>query len=421
MRRCLCLVAAGLILTQVVSLRPLFAADPSSGAAAASPNAAVIYWQAFAAMPTLEGEQKTKYESAIKTTIEPATDDLRPIVARFDTALRELHRARAVTACDWNLDDDAGPELLLPHLQKARDLSRAALLRARLRFAAGAADEAVADVVAVLKMARDCGVSPVLISLLVDIAMENMATEVLAANLPQLTPQQLDGLTAALKSLPTTPSLEDCIRFEGRLFGDWIERLLNTEAAKVNDPKAGGQVLEAMFQRLQVGGGSTDANDAEAAQRSELLESAAVADVRESLRLLRADYAELTKIAALPPAERRDRWAEFDAKLAASRKSTQREDALRALSHLCLPAIAKVASREDQLQVRRQLLLLAIQVQRHGPDAVRTATVPGHGPVEYHKTDADFELRCQPASADKPDVFQVGIPLSAMRAQERGP
>ena len=211
------------------------------------------------------------------------------------------------------------------------------------------------------------------------------------------------------------------MRLEGRLFGDWIERLLNAEAAKVNDPKAGGQVLEAMFHRLQAGGSPTDANDAEAAQQRKLLESATVADVRESLRLLRADYAELTKIAALRPAERRARCAEFDAKLAAGRKSAQREDALRALSHLCLPAIAKVVGREDQLQVRRQLLLLAIQVQRHGPDAVKTATVPGHGPVEYHQTDAGFELRCQPASADKPEVLPVGIPLSAMRAQERGP
>ncbi len=407
MRRCLCTLVAGLILTQAVSLRPLSAADLEPRIAAASPNAAVIYWQAFAAMPTFEGEQKTKYEAAIKTTNEPISDELRPIVARFDTALRELHRARAVTACDWNVDYDAGPELLLPHLQQARDLSRAALLRARLRFAAGAADEALEDVLAVLKLARDCGGSPVLISLLVDIAMENMATEVLAANLPKLTPQQLDDLTTAWKTLPTTPSVADCMRLEGRLFGDWIERLLNTEAARVNDPQAGGQVLESIFKRLQAGG-STDANDAEAVQRRKLLESATVADVRESLRLLRADYAELTKIAALPPAERRARWAEFDVKLAAGRKSTKREDALRALSHLCLPAIAKVAGREDQLQVRRQLLLLAIQVQLHGPDAVKTATVSGHGPVKYHETDAGFELRCQPTSADKPDVLQVG-------------
>ena len=124
MRRRSRLFFAGWLLTQAVSVTALRAADPPAGAAGASPNAAVIYWQAFAAMPTLEGEQKTKYEAAIKTTTEPITDELRPIVARFDTALRELNRARGVAACDWNLDYEAGPELLLPHLQKARDLSR---------------------------------------------------------------------------------------------------------------------------------------------------------------------------------------------------------------------------------------------------------------------------------------------------------
>ena len=149
-------------------------------------------------MPTFEGEQKTKYEAAIKTTTEPVTDDLRPIVARFDTALRELHRARGVAVCDWNLNYDDGPMLLLPHLQKARELSRAALLRARLRFAAQATDEAVADVVAVLKMARDCGSSRVLVSLLVDIAIRALSP---AVNDPTTAVQALDHVADLLLRL----------------------------------------------------------------------------------------------------------------------------------------------------------------------------------------------------------------------------
>ena len=88
------LFLAGLMLTQTMSVHSSFRGRSAGGGAAASPNAAVIYWQAFAALPTLEGEQKTKYEAAIKSTTEPVTDDLQPIVARFDTALRELHRAR---------------------------------------------------------------------------------------------------------------------------------------------------------------------------------------------------------------------------------------------------------------------------------------------------------------------------------------
>lgn len=401
------LFLAGLTFTLTVAVTALFAADPPTSGILASPNAAVIYWQAFAAMPTLEGEHKTKYEAVIKTTTEPVTDDLQPIVGRFDNALRELHRARGVAVCDWNLHYDDGPELLLPHLQKARELSRAALLRARLRFAAQATDEAVADSVAVLKMARDCGSSPLLVSLLVGIAIENMATEVLTANLTRLSPPQLDGLAAALRSLPAPSSAVECMRLEGRIFGDWVERFLNAEAARLNDPQAGGKALAALLEQMN-GSSSPDANEPDADQRRKLLEALTVADVQASLRRLRADYAEVAKIAGLPSADRRGRWTEFETQLAETRKSAQPEDILRTLSHVALPAISKVSEREDQFQVRQQLLLLAIQALRHGPDAIKGATVPGHGPIEYRQTDAGFELRCQPGSAGQPEVLQVG-------------
>ena len=148
-------------------------------------------------------------------------------------------------------------------------------------------------------MARDCGSSPLMISLLVDFAIEDMATEVLAANLATLSPPQLDSLAVALKTLPATPSVADCKRFERPLFGE----LASSE--------------------------------------------------------------------------------EF------------------------LASFAKAADREAVLLVRRQLLLLAVQVQRDGPDVIKDATVPNHGPVEYAKTDAGFELRCPPKSADEPVVLRV--------------
>ena len=299
MRCCHALILAGLLSSQNVSVRPVFAADAPAGGTASSPNAAVVYWQAFAALPRLEDDQKAKYGAAIKSTTEPVGDDLQPIMARFDYALRELHRARGVTSCDWNLNYADGLELRMPHLQQARDLARAALLRARLQFAAKATDEAVADVVAVLKMARDCGSSPLMISLLVDFAIEDMATEVLAANLASLSPPQLDSLIVALKTLPATPSVADCKRFEGQFHGE----------SKLSEP--------------------------------------------------------------------------------------------------FLTAFAKAGVREEQVRMRNQLLLLAVRVQRHGPGAIKDATVPHHGPVEFRETDSGFELRCQPKSADEPVVLRV--------------
>ena len=251
-------------------------------------------------------------------------DDLRPTLTLFDPALRLLHRAYSVQYCDWQPDYEAGPFLLMPHLQRVRESSAVALLRARLRFAAGETVPAVSDVMAVLKMARDCGASPLLIPMLVDVAMEKIAIEVLAANLPSLKPEQLDQLAAALKQLPPTASFADCIRGEARANGGWVARLVEAETAKVIDPKEGGKVI-AVFQK-QLGAEGEEkpkATDAEEKRLRELYQSMTVADVKESVRRMQADYSEMAKIASRSTAEQVNRWAEFEAQLAAATKLTK--------------------------------------------------------------------------------------------------
>jgi hypothetical protein len=299
MRFCHALMLAALLLSQAVSIRPVFADDPPADGTASKPNAAVIYWQAFASMPRLNEEEENKFLAAAKSPTEPVSDDLRQIIARFNYALQELHRARGVTSCNWDLNYSHGILLQLPHLDQARKLARAALLRARLRFVAKETDEAIADVGAVLKMARDCGNSPLIVSLLVGFHIEDMATDVLAENLATLSSPELDLLSVKLKTLPATPSMADCERLERQFMGE-------------------------------------EANSKES-----------------------------------------------------------------------LTAYANAVLREEKAQVRRQLLLLAVQVQRDGPEAIKDSTVPNHGPVEYNKTDSGFELRCQPKSADEPVVLRV--------------
>lgn len=288
-----------LLLSHTLAVRPVGAVDGQAAGSETS-NAAVIYWQAFAAFPMLQEDQQVAYEAAIQSVTEPVGDELMPIMAEFDHALRELHRARGVTSCDWNLNYADGLGLRLPHLAEARALAGGALLRARLRFAAAATDEAVLDVVAVLKLGCDCGSSPLMISRLVNFAIENLATEVLAVNLVSLSPQQLDNLAIALKTLPATPSVADCKRFEVPLFGEL----------------AASEEIQATF--------------------------------------------------------------------------------------------AKATDREAAFRVRRELLQLAVQVQRHGVAVLQDASIPICGPVEFQQTAAGFELRCLPKTADEPVVLRVG-------------
>ena len=146
------------------------------------------------------------------------------------------------------------------------------------------------------------------------------------------------------------------MRQEGKNFGDWMARVIDAEAAKVDGPKAGGKVLAALFARA-----FGDANEAERRKLPDLL---SVADVRESLRLARTGYEQAAAIADLPAAERRSRWADFEAGISKAGLAGSREQAMRAISSMFIPAAAKVCEKVDEANVRRQLLLQAIKAKR---------------------------------------------------------
>lgn len=403
------ILLAGVLTTQAALTGVLAAAERPARPVAAAPNAAVIYWQAFALLPPPLAEPlMAQFDAAASAPAAPVADELKPTLESFAAALGELHRGARVAACDWNLDFEAGPGCPLPHLAKARTLSQAALLRARLRFAAGKTDEAVADVLAVLKLARDCGGSPLLIALLVDAAIEQPAAEVLAANSHRLSPAQLERLAAAVEALPATPSVADCMRHENRIFGDWMARFIDAEAAAADAPKAGGTILAALFRRMNAGPADAEGNP----QLTTSLENLSVADVREALRRALADSEQAAAIAALPAGERHDRWAAFEAAPDATGPTDAHGQAARILFSMFMPAVEKVWQRADEADVRRQLLRLAIKATQHGPDAIRGSSVPGHGPVELRENDGGLELRCQAGWTKSPVVLTVGRPSS---------
>ena len=367
---------------------------PKAVHAVAAPNAAGIYWHAFAAFPSLTDEEKKMLKAATPTDTAPLQEELVPIVARYGRAVHELHRARAVAPCDWQLDMAAGPVLILPHVDKALELSRVVLLRARQRFAAGEIDAALTDVLAAFKLARDCGASPIVVSLYVDSAIEHSASEVLAANLTRLKKEHIHQLTAAIRELPPTSDLATTIAEEERTMCDWLEREINTEAAKLNDPQAGGQVVMAITSPLLDRGGPGPSNEeaAEDKRKAELLKTLSVVDVRESLQRLRSDYAELHRIAGLPFAARAQRIGLFTEALSKASRMQTRDDAMRYLSVVLMPFDwSESFMREEQLHIRRQLLEQAFRVQLDGANAAQEI----HGrKVEYRKKATGFELTC---------------------------
>jgi len=379
---------------------------PKAVRAVVAPNAAGIYWHAFAAFPSLADEEKKLLKAATPTDTAPLPEQLVPIVARYGRAIHELHRARAVAPCDWQLDMAAGPVLILPHVDKALELSRVVLLRARQRFAAGEIDAALTDVLAAFKLARDCGASPIVVSLYVDSAIEKSASDVLAANLTRLKKEQINPVLAAIRELPPTSDLASTIIEEEHSLCGWLEREINAVAAKLNDPQAGGQVVTAITSPLldRGGPGSSTEEAAEDKRKAELLKTLSVADVRESLQRLRSDYAELHRIAGLPFAARAEHIKFFADSMSKASRMQTRDDAMRYLSVVLMPFDwSESFMREEQLHVRRQLLKQAILIQLDVEDAVREI----HGrKVNYRKIGTGFELSC--LVGNKAETLTVG-------------
>jgi hypothetical protein len=375
--------------------------------AAAAPNAAGIYWHAFAAFPSLNDEEKKLLKTGMPSVMAPLSDELALIVARYRRALHELHRARAVVPCDWQLDLSAGAGLILPHVDKALELSRVALLRAHQRLAASETDAALSDVVAVFKLARDCGSSPLVISMYVEASIERSAADFLAMHLTRLNTDQIRQLTVALNELPPSNYLATTILQDQSMSCDWLEGEINKEIARLNDPKAAGQAFLTITAPLNFTGGPgpTVEEVAEETRKADLLKSLSHADIQRSFQQQRSSYAELHKIAGLPFAERAERVKSLVKSPSSASKMETREDAMRYVTKVVMPFDWNdVFAREEQMHVRRQLLEQALRVQLQGADAVQEL----HGKkVEYRKTAHGFDLSC--LVGDKPEVFTVGI------------
>lgn len=373
-------------------------------APAPTPNAAVIYWSAFGVMPSLSQEQRKAIREAAYSS-EAIPDAVQTDLGYYSSSLRELHRALRVPACDWTLDRNAGPFLLLPHCQHARDLAAAGLLRSRLFFEKGDTDAAINDVVAVLHMARECGQDPIVIAMLVDVAIERNACEVLARNLSRLSPAQLDNVLQRMQSLPATPTTAAAFRDESQLYGDWVGRRIKEEFTG-HEPGMGLRILTKILKEANLGDSLNGTTDQETQRRRELISSATLDDLRAMVQKMKADYEEIARIADLPYPDRAAPFAKFDEGLAKSRQLANRDDLPRVLSINFLPSYTLISRRIEESHVRRQLLELAIRAQRDGRDSIRGASIHAVE-VKLEASGPGFQLTYQLPGAEKPEVLTV--------------
>lgn len=346
-------------------------------------NAALSYWQAFAMLPELndaEDEIVRKWDTVV------LDDQAKKLINTSENALALLHRGAGIERCYWGSALEEGPGTLLPHLSKARMLARFACLRARYRFQEGRPVEAWQDVKDTLILSRHVGSEALLISFLVQIAMERRAISALASDLPNYPKAELKNMLAELKSLPPSATVRQGIEGERRWMLGWIRGKAIDVAGKSRDERI--RFLKPLL------GIDSDANkDADA-----LLQD--VDAVRKMLNELDGYYDEMAGLEELPEAERNSAWKEMERRI---------QEGDNPWARLLLPAIGSVFSSAQEATVQMAMLQAGVDIVRAGSSRLEHHQDPvGDGPFQIKKFPGGFELTSQMVYRDKPVTLTVG-------------
>ena len=347
-------------------------------------NAALGYWKAFAMLPKMDKDQDESLQKSLKN-LGPVPKDLIPVIEASKNAMHQMHRAAAMPLCQWGVAREEGLNAMLPHLSKIRELTWVACLRAQFRFERGQAAGAIRDATAVMALGRHTSTDELLISILVDYAIERQAIRILAAYLPGLEPDALNELSRSLDGLPARRTVHDAILTEKEVFLGWLIRELRKEGGK-----------EKLLQLFD------DSKDPAAAAlkalpRTELLKSAI-----ES----RAFYDKMARIALLPLEEVKKAEADLIA-------DPGLEGPVAHFAKMLAPGVFAGRRAEAECQARLALLEAAVAVAGRGKEALRRKEHRdpfGQGPFEYTPFDGGFELASKLADRQgKPISITAGL------------
>ncbi|MEM1224968.1 MAG: hypothetical protein AAGJ40_04695 [Planctomycetota bacterium] len=188
-------------------------------------NAALSYWQAFALLPPIDDATRERVASIMRGD-SVVDDDMQRLVTASDDSLMFFHRGTSIESCAWGLAFEAGPYAYLPHLGKARELSRVALIRARLRFKAGQVHDGMDDTIAAIQLGRQVSQQGVivLINLLVGLSIESETIETVVSSLQYLDQSQRDELERRINQFPREINMSAALQGERDVFLGWLIR-----------------------------------------------------------------------------------------------------------------------------------------------------------------------------------------------------
>jgi len=365
---------------RVAPAKPVVRAEDQPAVASTVTNAADVYRGAFELYAALSkeeqgilGDWRTNVDAAVTAEL---CGKIRPICDL-------MHKAAAVSNCDWGVEQPMTFGTPLPHLGPARALGRAAVWSAahcRENDGAGASDDVVAD----LQLGRQLFHGSALIGMLVDMAMQKMALEYMAANSELFQGAAGARVVAALDDPLDRTAWSQVMGQEV----ECVENLLGKLAAL---PAGDAARLLSEILSGEPGG-------------SNIQRSPAVISQLQQVADFERNWAKV--LAASTEAEYQAVMQQYDALVAAN-----------PIAAVLMPT-DKLLDRAQRATVNQALVLAGLAVATDGAAALATYPDPATGqPFTYRTVPGGFELQSNYQVNNQP--LKIFFPQSTTRKEKR--
>lgn len=276
-------------------------------------NPALLYYQAFALYPDL-AEQDRQHLFVPDWRGRPIDARFEKLIAKYDNTLKLVrHAGLAEVPCDWGVDLSEGPEALLPGLAKAKMAAQTTRLRVLWHLKHGRQTAARDELIATFKLSRNVSRDGLLISALVQFAMENILTSIIAENFHQFSPETLEQLMAGFDASPARGTVQASMKAEKVSFRDWfVNQVRGFQAETPGDDAKVMEKVRALLARTLAEGENPDNRLAE---RVLAVSQGTSAGLLARLQELDPLYEEATRILGLPFDQYEPAARAFDEKL----------------------------------------------------------------------------------------------------------
>jgi hypothetical protein len=354
-------------------------------------NPALQYYQAFILAPDLSQVDRD-YLFTNEWRGQRLPDRFGELLERYNNQFTLVrHSTYATVACDWGIDMSPGPATLLPGLARNKVIVQTARLRAMWFLQRGQPAEAAQDLIAAFALARNTSRDGTLVSVLVQIAAENILCAAVAENYHQLPAETLKQIADGFDAAPVRATVADCIVTERALFHDWLKsKILELQKENAGDEVKTMAALRELIEGTQGGEGDTSQARLNFWDRVLKASGGTSAGIMSLILDQEPLYEKLSAIMGLPQHEYETQIKQFNEAIQKSPNPFVSQS---------FSPWEKCRTKEFAALVRLAMIRAAAEYKLHGEEGLRNILDPYSGapfefsPYLFEGVDRGFELK----------------------------